>query len=136
MLLARDLMNNQIVTGKEDQYLGDAQYLMLYHNLRHLLILNDKDELVGILSRGDILLNSFGDSEKESLYTPMVKIKKLMTTNVISCSPTTPLADIAATMIACKIHCIPVVQGKSVVGTVSSNDFLQLFYYNKLECAS
>ena len=136
MLTARDLMYSQVVTVGEEQYLHDAQYLMLYHNLRHLPVINDKDELTGIVSRGDILLHSFGDSEKESLYTPMVKIKKIMTPHVITCSTTTPLADIAATMIACKIHCIPVMRGRNIIGTVSSNDFLQLFYYNRLECAS
>ena len=136
MLTAKEIMKSQVVTAQEEQYLHDAQYLMLYHNLRHLPVTNGQEELTGIISRGDILLHSFGDSERESLYTPMVKLKKIMTTNVITCHPSTALADIAATMIACKIHCIPVLRGRMIVGTVSSTDFLQFFYYNSLEWAS
>ena len=52
-----------------------------------------------------------------------------MVKDVVVCSPSTHLCDVAATMMACKINSIPVVSGKTIVGIITSTDFLYLYYF-------
>lgn len=51
---ALDLMTRPAVTVKEEEYLPEAVRIMLKKNLKRLPVLNERDEIVGVLSRLDI----------------------------------------------------------------------------------
>jgi CBS domain-containing protein len=50
-----DVMTTKIKTVKEDTEVSDAANLMIKHNINRLPVLDDKDEMVGIITRADIV---------------------------------------------------------------------------------
>jgi CBS domain-containing protein len=136
MLRAKDIMKSDVPTTFENSLLSEAYYFMVKYHTRHLPVLNNHHELTGILSRGDILLHSSCDNEGTSVHAAPLQVKEIMTHQVISCRSETTLADVAATMIACKIDCIPVLEKGALVGMIQTTDFLNLFHQGQLECAS
>lgn len=53
-------------------------------------------------------------------------IKDVMTTEVITASPDTPLVDAALKLIERKIGCLPVVENQRLVGIITEGDFVAL----------
>lgn len=125
MLLAREIMSREVSCILEDTKLHSAFSIMQENCIRHLPVVNSKEEIVGMLSEGDILLNS--DKVGEQLHFKNISVKKVMTRDVITCYPSSSLGVVAATMLACKIDAVPVVSGKKVVGIITTADFLDLF---------
>lgn len=52
-----------------------------------------------------------------------MQIKDIMTKNVISVSPDTGIAQVARTLSQYKIHGVPVMEGKHLVGIITETDF-------------
>jgi CBS-domain-containing membrane protein len=53
------------------------------------------------------------------------KVGEICTREVVTCTPETPVADIAALMVDHKAHLIPVVEGGKVVGVVARLDIIR-----------
>jgi CBS domain-containing protein len=58
----RDVMTPEVVACGEDQLLSEAARLMEERQVRRLLVLNRKEQLVGIVSLGDLAAQS-GDTQ-------------------------------------------------------------------------
>lgn len=54
MTLAEQVMTEVVVTCREDQDMEEAAEIMRDHLIRRLPVLNDSEELVGLVSLGDI----------------------------------------------------------------------------------
>jgi CBS domain-containing protein len=50
-----DVMTTNIKTVKQDTPVSDAANLMIRHNINRLPVLDDKDDMVGIITRADIV---------------------------------------------------------------------------------
>ena len=127
MLKAQDIMSNKLVLAVPQQTLKGAYGLMTECMVRHLPVVDGSKDIVGIISRSDILLRSH--RWKNKLFIPDLTVSEAMVKDVVVCSPSTHLCDVAATMMACKINSIPVVSGKTIVGIITSTDFLYLYYF-------
>lgn len=126
MMRARGAMTRRVVTVQPETPIFDALNLMREHNIRHLPVMDSSDRLVGIVSEGDLLLHS--QPVKEAISIPSnIRVEDIMTKNVISCTPQSSVADVAATMITCKIDCIPVQSEGRLVGILSTTDILELY---------
>ena len=53
-VMARDVMTANVIYCAENEDLGDAAHLMEEKKIRRLPVLNDKNQLVGMLSLGDL----------------------------------------------------------------------------------
>lgn len=51
----KEVMREEVVTIDEDCGLCEAAHVMLNKGVRRILVLNDKKEVTGIVSRGDVL---------------------------------------------------------------------------------
>jgi acetoin utilization protein AcuB len=119
-------MSTNVVTLSSDESLREAYQLMRRCGIRHLPIVDD-DELVGMLSWGDLLLAAV-DVPGHGVALPDLRtIADVMSRNVITCFPTSEVADMAATMGAFKIDALPVVAPDGhVVGIVTTTDLLDV----------
>ncbi len=52
------IMKTRIIKIRENESAVKASSLMLKHNIRHLVVVNDRDELIGVLSIRDLLTTS------------------------------------------------------------------------------
>jgi len=50
-----DIMTSDVITVNEDTTVSEAADLMIKYNINRLPVMNDRDELVGIVARADIV---------------------------------------------------------------------------------
>jgi len=81
---------------------------------------DDGHSLVGIISERDI---AHGFAAHGSALTNL-KVKDLMTTGVVTCTPADTIAHVARLMTQRRVRHVPVVERGSLVGLVSIGDVL------------
>jgi len=103
----------------------DLYALMSDRRIRHLPVL-DQGRLVGIISDRDIL--TYGQKQSGCLvFPPNLRASDIMTADVVSCTPDTPLAQAAARMVDLKVDALPVIDAQShLVGVVTASDIMGL----------
>jgi CBS domain-containing protein len=127
-LLAKDIMTKKIITINQDASIEELSGLLLDNNISGVPVVDNDGKMIGIATEGDIIvkdtdlhfpryfklldsiiylesLTKFKNSLKKHLA---IKVSEIMTSDVISCSPETPVDDIANTMVENKINRIPV----------------------------
>jgi CBS domain-containing protein len=128
-LCVRDLMKRDVVTLERNESLATADDVMRLGRIRHIVVLDEEGDLAGVLSQRDLFLGGllkalgYGTRAKSRALETLV-VKEAMTAEVVTTTADTPIADAASLMLARKIGCLPVVEGKKVVGIVTESDFV------------
>jgi len=127
----KDWMTREVVSINADQSLPEAHKLMDEHRVRRLPVI-DGDELVGIVTRGDVRQASPSDATSLSIFElhyllARLPVSDIMTRDPITVSPSTRLTEAAKLMIANKVSGFPVLEGKQVVGVVTESDIFRAF---------
>lgn len=118
----RDLMAAPLVTVRADTDYRDAYHLLIKHNIRHLLVVDDQQRMAGIVTETDYRRHS-GIEEFIGLRT----IASIMDTDVLAMAPQTKVADAAALMHNHRSSCAIVIQGLKPVGIVTERDMVGLY---------
>jgi acetoin utilization protein AcuB len=100
--------------------ISDARNLMLANGIRHLPVL-DGGALVGVLSERDIQMIEAIEKKNAMRIT----VEEAMSQAPYTCSPTTPLEVAARHMAKHKLGSCVVMQGKKVVGVLTTTDGLR-----------
>ena len=112
-----DMMKSKVITAQESDSAALVIQMMKWNNIHHLPILNDVNELSGLLSWTDVTHFKGGDEIYEK------SIRDLMTEDLITINPDAHLDNAKELMSKHQINCLPVVVGKALVGIFTSNDF-------------
>jgi len=141
---ARDLMTSPVVTIHPDATVREAARRMLEAKVGGLPVVDDGGNLVGILTETDFLLRPHFVPGADHIYTLMGvladpqtyeevwealgsrKVREVMRREVITVKEDTSLAEITRLMVECRVHRIPVVRGRQVVGIVTRHDLLKV----------
>jgi len=126
-MFVRDCMTPDPICGNPDMAVTEAQDLMLSKGIRHLPIVIDKTNLVGLVTRTSLRSALPSDvsrfSRFEVSYTlSKIKIHSVMVKDVVTIEPDTPIEVAAHVMATKKIGTLPVVQGDKLVGIISDSD--------------
>jgi CBS domain-containing membrane protein len=131
VLRVRDLMSRDPKTlGRNDQ-LSLADDLMRQERIRHLPVLDEDGELVGILSQRDLFRGAlaralgYGETAQRRVLG-LLAVKEVMTNQVVTVAPDASVTDAARTMVDRKIGCLPVVEGGKLVGILTEGDFVEV----------
>ena len=144
---ARDIMDTRFHTLRPDQSIAEAVKLFQTASMEEqkkifgLMVIDERDRLVGMLSMYDILLfirpkhaalwGEIEDLPMEGVFDELldrvksIRVADIMTTDVVTIGPDTHMMVIADLMIKRHIRRLPVVDGQEVVGIVYVSD---LFY--------
>jgi acetoin utilization protein AcuB len=114
----QDVMTPDPMTVGLQATVVDAYALMEVHGFRHVPVV-ENDELIGIVSLTDI--GRLGATIASILD---MKIGDVMTKDPLTVRPDELVNVAAARMAAKKIHCLPVVTDKKLVGIVTTYDLL------------
>lgn len=114
----------EVFTIGEDKNLYDAQRVLITNNIGVLLVLNQEGRIIGIMSERDILRESFNAPDK---YKDM-KIKEVMSKDVIIVEPEDDLDYVESIMTQKRIRHLPVVNNKVLVGLISIGDIVKAMY--------
>lgn len=132
-MLVGDIMTRGAVTAHPETRVKDALRQLGDRRITALPVVDDRDELVGIVSEADLLRESFlgasrptGDDATGDRphRTPRV-VRDVMTRAVVSATPHQLVADVLRSMLGRGIHSVPVVHDGRVVGILSRSDIVR-----------
>ena len=129
----KDAMTKEVTTLKRNESLTLADDLMNLGRIRHLPVLEDDGEsLIGIVSQRDLFRGAlaqaigYGQHARRKLLDTLV-VKEVMTTDPITTTPDTSLADAARVLMEKKLGCLPVVENGRLAGILTEGDFVALY---------
>lgn len=132
-MFVREKMSSPAVTIPPDMPFQDALKLMREKGFRRLPVVNAKGKLIGIVSERDLLYAEPSPASSLSVWElnyllSQLHVKELMTKDVISTTPDTPIEAAAEIMSTRKIGGLPVVDEENhVVGVITETDIFKAF---------
>ncbi len=122
-----DAMIDKVQTVDQEISAYEAVLIMRENNIGSVVVLSPIYDAVGIFTERDLMnkIVAEGKNAKE------VKIKDVMTPNFSCVQLEDSLCDIPKIMHEGKFHHIPVVQGRKVIGILSSEDILDFLIREK-----
>ncbi len=118
-------MTRDVLVIPPELGLDAAHRIMKRRRIRHLPVVRG-GELLGILSDRDVLLRA-RQTDDGMLVVPTTAVALAMTTEVVTCEPTTEVSTLVQVMTERKIDAVPVISGSGrLVGLVTSTDLLLL----------
>lgn len=127
-----DLMTREVRSIAPNDPLARAKAAMDAGRFRHVVVLDEQGELVGVLSQRDL---SFGPlawslGQGEAAYETLLEatpVKQAMRSDVATVDSHEPLATAASLLLERQIGCLPVMEAERLVGLVTESDLLGLF---------
>ncbi|MEO4051908.1 acetoin utilization AcuB family protein [Solibacillus sp. CAU 1738] len=127
-MIVEQIMNTQVYTLELTNTIGDAVRLMREKNIRHIPIVNNTNEVVGIVTEHDIKNASSSTLlEKSNSDYFDIPIENIMVNNPIIGHPLDFVEEVALTFYDSKISCLPIVSGGELVGIVTTTDLLYTY---------
>ncbi len=127
-------MTHKVIHVDRDTGIFKAQELMAANKVRHLPVTEPDGRLVGIVTDRDIrsaLPDRFfkkSPSEEEKKNVTQLKIKDIMTRDVITISPTYTIQDALLMIQDARVGALPVVDEDGILkGIISVRDLLRAF---------
>jgi CBS domain-containing membrane protein len=130
-VLVQDLMTTDVATLNTNDQLSLADDLMSLGRIRHVPVLDDEGDLAGVVSQRDLLhgalarILGYGSVARGKLISTLL-VKEVMSSDPVTTSPETPLAEAAQIMCDRKLGCLPVVRDDELVGILTEGDFVAL----------
>jgi acetoin utilization protein AcuB len=125
-------MTKRPITVNEDTSVDKALELMHSEHVRRLPVVDKSGMLVGIVSELDLLKVSPSPATSLSIYEipyllSKIKMRDIMTADVITVTENTTLEEAARIMADNKIGGLPVVQDDKLVGIITETDLFKIF---------
>ena len=139
---ARDVMMSPVITVKPDSSIKEVAQIFVTRRISGVPVVDDEGNLVGIVTEGDLLRRSEAGTERkrsswlllftgnETLAADYVrahsrKVADVMTRNVITATPDTPLREIASLLEKNSIKRVPVMSNGQLVGLITRANLIQ-----------
>ncbi len=146
-MLVKEIMNTDVKSVKPDSAVRDVAMVMCLQKISGMPVIDDDNNLVGIISEKDVLQHMFPDmdesmtmdskpdfEEMEKRYneTLGMRVSELMTKTVATVSADIPVLKAASMMWLRRIRRIPVTEGTKLVGIVSIGDVHRAIFQQQL----
>ncbi len=131
-MLVKDRMTLNPITIKPDTSFPEAFRIIRENKIRHLPVVDKKGELVGVVSRTDLLHASPSSATSLSVFEINYLLANLHVSEVMSSPPITvnedtPLEEAARVMVENKIGCLPVLHEGTLIGMITETDLFETF---------
>jgi len=141
---ARDVMTPHVVTISANATVRELADLLVKRGISGVPVVGPKGELVGIVSEGDLVRRSeLGTAKSRPWWLRLLtgehalavdfikanahRVGDVMTREVVTAAPDTPLGEVARLLERHSIKRIPIVHNKQLVGIVSRANLVQSF---------
>ena len=145
MLKVRDIMTTDVISVKRETTIRELAELFTTHRVGSVPVVDDSGNLIGIVTESDLIeqdrslhiptvislfdwviyLESEKKFEKELQKMTGQTVGDIYTDTVEMVTPDTLVSDVADLMSNKKLHALPVVEGKRLVGIVSRIDLIR-----------
>jgi len=133
-LKIKDLMSKNVISVHIDDRLIKVKELFEKNSFHHLMVTNDRGELVGVISDRDYTKAIHPNVDMPSatakdLATLNKRVHQIVKRDVICITENSSLRDAIKLFYENKISCLPVINSKNhAVGVVSWRDLLKWLY--------
>jgi len=111
---------SEIITINHNASIKAAADKMFSHKVSCLIVNSNDGEFIGLVTERDIVSRVVASS----LDIENTAIAKIMSTQIISCSPNTPSSEVREIMTVNQIRHLPIIEKGSVVGIISTRDLM------------
>lgn len=145
MLKAKDIMTRNVHSVTLETEVEELARLFVEKRVSAMPVLDTEGRLQGIVTETDLVqqdkplhiptvisifdwvlyLESEKDFREQVQKMTARKVGEICSREVVTCTPETPVGEIAALMVDHKAHLIPVVEGEKVVGVVARLDIIR-----------
>ena len=142
---AKDIMTTEVYSVREETDIKELAKLFVKYRVTAMPVVDADGRLVGMVSQTDLVeqdkplhiptVISLFDwviyLESEKSFQEQVervtarKVGDICTREPVTCSPETPVNDIASLMVDNKVHLVPVVDDEALVGVVARLDLIR-----------
>ena len=124
-ILVSDYMTTNLITFKAEDSLEHVIGQLIAHKISGGPVVNDKNELIGIISEGDCIKHI-----SDSMYYNMPMdstntVEKNMVSEVETINKNMNIFDAATKFISSKIRRFPIVENGKLIGQISQKDILK-----------
>ena len=129
-LKVRDLMTSEVLSLNANDTLEKLYDAMDANHFRHMPVINDDGDLVGLVTHRDLIKNALGAAEELPVgmqrdLLQQTKVGEVMTVEPETVSAETDLASAGQLLLEYKFGCLPVVEGDQLVGILTEADFVR-----------
>jgi acetoin utilization protein AcuB len=117
----KNWIHKQPITVNRMALLQEAVHLMKQHNIRHLPVVDDDDDLVGFVTESDLRQFSFPSMIEE------IPVHQVMVTNPRTINANDSIEEAARIIHDKKIGGLPVLDNGRLVGVITASDLLSAF---------
>lgn len=131
-MLVRDYMSQPPIVISPKTPISDALKMMRQRRIRRLPVVDPAGRLIGIVSDKDLLHAEPSPATSLSIWEityllGRITVEQVMTRDVLTVGPTTPLEEAAQILVDRKIGGLPVVEAKKVLGVITETDIFKVF---------
>lgn len=119
MMTINEIMTINPITLGQDALLVDAAGLMKAHRIRHVPIVNDNKELLGLITQRDLLAAASVEAGSDA-------VRDIMRRKVYTISENADLRSAALMMQEHKIGALPVLRDGKLIGIITDSDYVAL----------
>jgi CBS domain-containing membrane protein len=128
--LVRDLMTERVFTLKGKDDLAALYDLMDSRRVRHIPVVDNDGELIGLVTDRDLSRSALGAVEELPLSVERDilrrrRVRDIMATEPDVIEPDATLREAAEMLLENKVGCLPVVEGLHLVGILTEADFVR-----------
>lgn len=126
MFTIDEVMTTELITISPSMNLAEARTLMQENRIHHLPVVNEDNDLVGLLTLTDVLAST--DSrlrdEDSRIHARDIHVREVMVSDVITVDARASLRQAALFIEKHKIGCLPVVRARKLMGIITDTDFV------------
>ncbi|WP_221074154.1 CBS domain-containing protein [Agarivorans aestuarii] len=129
MIKVADIMTTNPHTAFEQTTLEEAISLCNEHKIRHLPIVDSQQHLIGLVSERTLLaaqesnLSKTSESQRRA-HEQQIMLKHIMLTKLHTVDAAAGVGQAAKHIERHRIGCLPVVEGKKLIGIITDTDFV------------
>ncbi len=145
MLKAKDIMTTRIHSVTPETGIEELGRMFAEKNVNAMPVVDDQGRLLGIVTQTDLVeqdkplhiptvisifdwvfyLESEKNFKDEVRKITAGKVGEIYTQEVVTCTPDTPVSEVASLMVDNAAHLVPVVEGDKLVGVVARLDIIR-----------
>ena len=126
MFALDEIMTTNVITVTLSTTLAEARSTMKEHRIRHLPVVNESGEMVGLLTQSDVLAaaDSILRDAENRIPAREISIRDVMVTKIATVDENASLRQAALFLEKHRIGCLPVVADEKLVGIITDTDFV------------
>lgn len=145
MITAKELMSENVITVTRDTLVREFAKILHENKISGAPVVDDQGSVIGVVTESDLIdqnkrvhiptvvavLDSFiflespEKMKKELKKMAGIKVDDIFAKKVITVQQDMPLDEVATLMAEKKIHTLPVLEGKKLVGVIGKSDIIR-----------